>query len=219
MWPFNRTNKLVQGLGQHPFTRDMAKLEEAPYHLVFLCDDMKFAHQHSPKIRPFSRRVCRGFTQQSFDFRVGKYTGKALPFMGGGLKVKGEIHAVESRHVPVLDNHYRNGVEFARVRVNILAVTREHHIMPIGSEGFLKNLPEGAIRTVPGLGIRHYTSNRQSGVVEASMYVAMQAFWNPEDFRAFPNPMPEFPKDNIAWLPKYYNYPIERNRCPPIIPK
>ena len=45
MWPFDRNKKFIQSLGKgHSYTPDMTVLEQGPYQLVFLCDDMKRAH-------------------------------------------------------------------------------------------------------------------------------------------------------------------------------
>lgn len=131
-----------------------------------------------------------------------------------GLRIKGGIYSIPSRHVPMLDNYYRNGVEFVRVRTKIIITDRDHRIMSIGNEEFLRNLPRGSIRTVPELGIRHYTSNPMAGLVSASMYVTSRKLWRQvEGDKAFPVPPPQFPRDNLVWLPKYYRYPIERNKC------
>jgi hypothetical protein len=71
------------------------------------------------------------------------------------------------------------------------------------------------IRTVPELGLRHYLSNPHVHLVTVRMYVARQAFWMEADTdKSFPITQPSFPKEPLVWLPKYYKYPIERNRCP-----
>lgn len=216
-WPFNNLNKLVQGLGKdHPYTKDIVEVQDSKYKFVFLCDDVQRGHVNHHLIEGNSKEVSRGFTQKPMDYRVSKYGGKALPFShntGQRLKVKGKIYAVESWKIPVLDNHYKNGVEFARVKTNIIVTDRHHRVMSIGSEEFLKALPPGMIKTVPELGIRHYTSVPIAGVVETYMYVAMRVHWDPdENHSLFPNPMPEFPVQELVWLPKYYRYPVARNR-------
>lgn len=216
MWPFDRKKKLIQSLGAgNVKTPDIAKLEAGPFQLLFLCDDMKRAHDKHALIKDCSRQVGRGFTQEAFDFRIGKTTGKALPLMNkAGMKIKGEVHAIRSSHIPVLDNHYNNGVEFARVRTKILITDRDHRLMSIGSEEFLKHLPPGMIRTVPELGIRHYTSSQHVYMISAHMYVALKDFWIEEQIRSiFPLAQPTFPEIPTLWLQKYYRYPIERNRC------
>jgi hypothetical protein len=212
---FFRKRKFIQSLGQQ-FTPDMSKVEDSEHKLVFLNDDILPGYQHHHKIEKHLKVVSRGFTQQHFDYRVGKHTGKAVPFhvnKDGGLKVKGKICAVESRAIPILDNHYRNGVEFARVRTHIIVVDRDHQIMSIGNEEFLRHLPPGMIRTMPELGIRHYTSNPLVGLVGMYMYVAMRAHWEYEDFTHLPREIPTFPQQPTIWLPKYYRYPQARNKC------
>lgn len=217
MWPFNGTKKLVQSLGKsHPYTKDIVEVEDSQYKFVFLCDDVQRGHKHHHLIEGNSKEICRGFTRHPFDYRVSKYNAKALPFnhnVGNKLKVKGRIHAVETHKIPVLDNHYKNGVEFARVKTPIIVVDRDHRIMSIGSEQFLEKLPPGMIKTVPELGIRHYTSNPMVGLVETYMYVAMRVHWDPdENYSLFPNPMPTYPTQELVWLPKFYRYPVDRNR-------
>lgn len=220
MWPFDRKKRqmeFIRGLGkQYPFTPDMVKLEQAAHRLLFVCDDVMVPHENHQLIKNHSKKVGRAFTQQPFDFRVGRYSGKALPMMANdGLRVKGELHAIESNHFDALDRHYRNGVEFARVRVPVLVTNRDHQIVAIGSEEFLKALPPGMIRTVPELGIRHYISNPHVNLIQVQMYVAIKAFWfNDADAeKAFPKAHPVYPSEPLVWLPKYYKYPIERNRC------
>jgi len=217
MWPFDRGKKaFIRGLGKGTsFTKDMPVLEQQHHHLVFLYDDMMRPHKNYELIKDNSVKVGRGFTQQPFDLRITKHNAKAVAFIGNeGLKLKGELHAVQTRHMPILDNHYKNGVEFARVPVNILVTDRNHQLMSIGNEEFLRNFPKGMIRTVPELGLRHYVSIQVVCVISAKMYVGLKSHWNDEDHNLLRRPIPEFPKDNIVWLPKYYRYPIERNKCP-----
>src|ERR1700749_3563999 len=146
--------KFIQGLGKkYPFTPDMSEVEDSEHKLVFLCDDTQPGFIHMDKVRN-ARVVSRGFTQEKFDYRVSKHTGKAVPFMGKSdhhLRVKGKIVAIRSDKLPNLDNHYKNGVELARVRLHIIFTDRDHRIMSIGSKEFLKRLPPGMIRTVPEL--------------------------------------------------------------------
>src|SRR5260370_19232961 len=105
MWPFDRKQRFIQSLGKdNQHTPDMSTVEASMYRLLFVVDDMKKAHKNYNLLKGHGKRVSRGFTRETFDFRVGKHTGKALPFFSKeGLKVKGELHAVESRHIPVLD--------------------------------------------------------------------------------------------------------------------
>lgn len=217
MWPFNRRKRMkafVQGLGKrYPNTPDMAELETGPYTILFACDDLMTPHVNNRLLNNRSRKIGRGFTKDRFDYRVGKHTGKGLPFMDNeGLRVKGELHLVETGHVPALDKHYDNGVQFARVKVRIITTDRWHRLISIGNEERVRHLPQGVIRTVPELGIRHYTSNQMVHFVTAHMYVALKRFWQQDDKSWQPIP-PTFPKNELVWLPKYYKYPIERNRC------
>lgn len=216
MWPFDlvkRKRDFVQGLGkQYPKTPDIAELQTQEFKLMFMCDDMMVAHKNHKLIKDNSQRVSRGFTQQPFEYRIGRYENKGLPFQAkDGMKVKGEIHAVRTSIIPALDNHYDNGVQFARVRVNILVTDRDHKLIPIGSEEVVRNLPPGMIRTVPELGLRHYLSNTRVCVIPADMYVAIKVYWLKEP-NSFPKLKPVFPKDQLVWLPSYYHYPIDKNK-------
>lgn len=218
MWPFDvrrKKREFIQSLGKLPFTPDLPELEQAPYRLLFVCDDMKVPHQNHRIIKGHSIKVTRAFTQDRFDLRVGRHTGKALPVMNkDGLRIKGEVHAVESQHFKELDDHYRNGVEFARVKLKVITVDRDHQLIDIGNERHLQHLPPGVIRTVPELGLRHYLSNRHVHLVTVRMYVARQAFWLDGDVdSSFPITQSLFPVEPLVWLPRYYKYPIERNRC------
>lgn len=222
MWPFDRAKKkreFIQSLGkQHPFTPDLVELEQASHRLLFVCDDMMVPHQNHKLIKDHSVKVCRAFTQDRFDLRVAQYTGKALPLVAKeGFRIKGEIHAVESHHFTALDRHYKNGVEFARLKLKVITVDRDHQLIDIGNEQHLRNLPPGAIRTVPELGLRHYVSNPHVHLITVRMYVAMRRFWvhglGVDADKSFPITQPTFPKEPTIWLPKYYKYPIQRNRC------
>jgi hypothetical protein len=218
MWPFDvrrKKREFIQSLGKLPFTPDLPELEQAPCRLLFVCDDMMVPHQNHKIIKEHSTRVTRAFTQDRFDLRVGRHTGKALPMMNkDGLRIKGEVHAVESNHFKALDEHYRNGVEFVRVKLKVITTNRDHQLVDIGNERHLQHLPPGVIRTVPELGLRHYLSNPRVHLVTVRMYVARQAFWMETDTdKSFPIIQPLFPKEPFVWLPKYYKYPLERNRC------
>lgn len=220
MWPFDRAKKkreFIQSLGkQHPHTPDLVELEQASHRLLFVCDDMMVPHVNHKLIKDNSVKVSRGFTQDRFDLRVGRNTGKAVPVMSkDGLRIKGEIHAIESHHFDVLDRHYMNGVQFARVKVKVIVTDRDHQLVDIGNEYFIRKLPPGMIRTVPELGLRHYISNPHVALVTVRMYVAIQAFWLSEADaeKSFPIIKPTYPAEPLVWLPQYYKYPIDRNRC------
>lgn len=217
MWPFDRRNKekeFVQSLGKrYPHTPDMAQLETGPHTILFACDDLMTPHVNNKLLNNRSHKIGRGFTKDKFDYRIGRHTGRGLPFMNhNGLRVKGELHLVETGLVPALDKHYDNGVQFARVKVRIITTDRWHRMIPIGSEERIKNLPRGVIRTVPELGIRHYTSNPMVCFVTAHMYVALKQYWL-DDEKSWPLISPTFPETELIWLRSYYKYPIERNRC------
>ncbi|SRR6266576_1038567 len=218
MWPFDRQRKkleFIRSLGKHPFTPDLPDLEQSPYRLLFVCDDMMVPHQNHAIIKGRSARVSRAFTQDRFDLRVGRHTGKALPVLNkGGLRIKGEVHAIETQLFKALDEHYKNGVEFARIKLKVITTDRDHQLIDIGNERHLQHLPPGVIRTVPELGLRHYLSNPHVHLVTVRMYVALQSFWMEADTdKSFPIIQSQFPKEPLIWLPRYYKYPIERNRC------
>lgn len=217
MWPFRSTsNDLIQQISAPlKHTPDKALLVDGQFKLVFVCDDMMRAHKNYSLIKEHSAKVSRGFTRHPFDYRIGKHTGRGLPFMDkAGLKIKGELHAVESQHIIELDKRYKNGVEFARCRVDILAVDRAHQLMHIGDEAFVKNLPPGMIRTVPELQLRHYISDQFVCIIKAYMYIAIKKHWaeSPKEEASYPTVPVVFPKDPTVWLPKYFKYPINRNR-------
>jgi gamma-glutamylcyclotransferase (GGCT)/AIG2-like uncharacterized protein YtfP len=220
MWPFDRNKKmqqLVQSFAaSHPYTKDFADLETSQHRLMFVHDDMKVGHANHHLLKD-AKKVVRGFSQDHFDYRVGKFTGKAVPFAVNkqqGLKVKGDVYAVETRHIPAIDSHYRNGVEFARIRLNIIMIGRDQKLMSIGNEEFLKELPPGMIHTLPEFGTRRYISDTpRVHLIGAYMYVAMKSHWDEADVTLLPNPLPQFPPHELIWLPKYYRYPIERNKC------
>jgi len=216
MWPFDRKKKLVLSFGRDvTHTPDLPEVQDSMFKLLFVHDDMLPGHVNQGVLKGISQKVSRGFTQDSFDYRVGRFTGKAVPFLDpNGLKVKGQLHAVKSQHIPELDKRYKNGVEFFRLKVNVIVVNRDHIPMSIGNEAFLKQLPPGTVHTKPGLGIREYISDHaRVCLVQSYMYVAMKSHWNEDDHTILQTPHPEFPKQPLVWLPKYYRYPINRNVC------
>jgi hypothetical protein len=220
MWPFDikrKKREFIQSLGKrYPFTPDMVELEKSSHHLLFVCDDTMVPHKNHKLIKDRGNKVGRGFTQDRFDLRVGRHGGKALPLMAkDGLRIKGELHAVETNTFDALDRHYKNGVEFARVPLKVITTNRDHELVNIGGEEYLKRFPPGMIRTVPELGIRHYLSNQHVHLVTVHMYVAIKAVWltDTDAEKSFPVVKPTFPPEPLVWLPKYYKYPIDRNRC------
>src|ERR1041385_4565761 len=137
MWPFGPSAKsIIRAISATPvYTPDKPALVHSQFQLLFVCDDMMRPHKNYNLIRSNSAKVSRGFTRHPFDFRVGKHTGKGLPFQDqDGFKIKGELHAVESEHILELDKYYKNGVQFARCRVPILVTDRYHQLISIGNE-------------------------------------------------------------------------------------
>lgn len=219
MWPFDRQRKLrefVQGLGVRQ-TPDVAELEESKYRLVFICDDLQRAHKNYSLIKDHSTKVTRGFTRERFDYRVGKHTGRGLPFLDkDGLRVKGEVHAVRTHHIAqVLDKHYNNGVEFARVHTQAILTDRQHKLLPADCQRFLMEYSSGSTRTLTHRGLTHYLSHRRVSLLRVDMYVALKSHWvdQPNGEPSYPKAEVNFPKHALIWLPKYYKYPINRNRC------
>ena len=219
MWFFssNKKRAFIQALGKdHPKTPDLAQLEDKRNHLLFVCDDMMRPHQNYEHLQDCSRLAGRGFTRHHFDYRVTKHSGKGLPLPSrNGLRIKGELHLVDTPAFKALDNHYQNGIEFVRMSLQVIVTHADHQLITIGEERKLRDLPPGKITTKHELGIRHYVSDTSADLVHAFMYVAKAEHWVDQDKGGFSYPSAEvcFPKNPPHWLPKYYKYPINRNRC------
>jgi hypothetical protein len=226
MWPFNRTKRaqerlFVQKISQKPeFTPDISDLLKDRRQLLFACDDLMTPHVGYDLIKNNSRKIDRGFSRHKFDYRIHELSGMGVPLVGSKnsafepLKVKGELHSVDSEHFELLDYAYGNGVAFRRILIPILVSERIYGVFKIGKEGVIKDLPHGTIRTNQELGLRTYVSDRMVYPVQAWMYVALKSYWSDKLDGGYEYPRADIyePRDHISWLPKYFKYPITLNR-------
>lgn len=201
--------KFVRGLGKtYQHTPDIAVIEDSEFKLVFVCDDMMRSHKNYKNIQDNSAQATRAFTKPKFDYRIKRDNGQGLPFLGKRsnqhqpLRIKGEVHAIQSTHIPHLDNLYRNGVLFYRIRVPLLVPYREHTSFYNKSEDN-KPLPTALQGRKDAIG------PDMVAIIEAYMYVAASKAW-PDVDGGYVYTWAEIhePTQPRPWLPQYYRYPV-----------
>lgn len=193
------------------FTPDIAILEQGPFQLVFLCDDVMRAGKNYKVIAENSAYVARGFTRNGYNFyrkrtdgspviMAAKQTSNNYEF--SCLKIKGEIHSVESKDGMIgLDTHYQNGVQFRRKRIQILYPTSQH--------GVIENL-DSMGRPLPHtlLGKKHFLLPERVDLIWCWMYIGTSAYWKDllDGGFAFERVRISEPKEPKNWLIKYYHW-------------
>lgn len=191
-----------------PHTPDIAALEDSAFQLVFACDDLMYAGKSYDLIREHSTNECRGFSQHKLNFYYHREAKMGVPVVGKKssanqpLRIKGEVHKVFSNRLVELDNRYRNGVCFHRVRVPILVPWRDHEL--------IRNQSTDGRQLPPVLaGIKHKLGPEQLHVLEAWMYVGKTSFWMDKLDNGFETPqVPIYePKEDKPWLTRYYKFP------------
>ena len=201
-------NKSIQA--QIRFTPDIATLELSQFHLLFVCDDLMRAGKNYKIIADSSASVARGFTRNGYNFYrkvtdqtpvvvAAKQTDSRYDF--SCLKIKGEIHCIESKAFIRLDTHYQNGVQFRRKRVQILYPTRQHgQIVNHDTQG--RPLPE-ALR-----GHKHFLLPERVDPIWCWMYIGASNYWKPllDGGFAFEPVRIVEPKEDKNWLVKYYHW-------------
>ncbi len=222
MWPFNNNKQkdFVQRISALPeYTPDLAVLQKYPRNLLFACDGMMTPHKGHDLLNTYATKVGRGFTRNKFDFVVHADSGIGIPLTGNRnsspLRIKGEIHAVQSDHFKRLDFAYGNGIAFHRSRVGLLVTERLSQQFPIGKEEIVKDLPPGSIKTMSKIGMRRYTSeSRFVTIVQAWMYIAAKDYWMDKLDGGYEYPKADIhePKEYTPWLDRYYKYPLKLDR-------
>jgi len=213
LFPKVNAKAIVQeALIRSKFTPDITLLEQSQFQLVFVCDDLMKAGQRYQIIRENSAYVCRGFTQRPYQFYRRRVDGAGVVMRPNkvykdrydfsALKIKGEIHCVESVDGMVkLDNHYQNGVQYKRHRVHILYPFRQHgQVVNKTTDG--KPLPY----TLQGN--KHFLLPERVEPIEAWMYFGLRSYWNDlldGGFLFEPVRILE-PKEDRSWLIKFYSY-------------
>jgi hypothetical protein len=192
------------------FTPDIATLELSQFHLLFVCDDLMRAGKNYKLIADSSTTVARGFTLRGYNF-YRKVTDGTPVVMAAKqvknrydfscLKIKGEIHCVETPAIVKLDTHYQNGVQFRRKRVQILYPTRQHgQVVNKSTDG--KPLPY----TLQGR--KHFLLPERVDPIWTWMYIGTSKYWDKllDGGFAFEPVRIVEPEKERDWLIKYYSW-------------
>lgn len=197
-------------LVQTKFTPDIATLELSLLQRVFVCDDLMLAGKNHKLIRDHSTRICRVFTRRSYNFYQKRtdQTPVVLPAIQvnsrydfSSLKIKGEVYSVESSAIPKLDTHYQNGVQYKRVRAQLLYPTSQH--------GQVVNRDERGKPLPPALqGYKHFLLPERVDPIEAWMYIGIPEYWKDliDGGYFFEPARIAEPKKERPWLLKYYHF-------------
>jgi hypothetical protein len=200
-------------LSRTRFTPDIATLELSQFQLVFLCDDLMYSGKNYKILRDHSARIGRGFTLHGYNFyrkrtdgtpvvMTSKQTENRYDF--SCLKIKGEIHSIESPAMTKLDTHYQNGLQYRRNRTKILYPTRRHGVIE-NHDTMGRPLPY----TLQGK--KHFLLPERVDMITAWMYTGVPNYWNnliePIDGGfIFEQVRIEEPKEERRWLIKYYHF-------------
>lgn len=203
-------NALIQE--RMKFTPDIAMLEQSQYQLVFVCDDLMRSGRNYKVIQDNSAYVARGFTRNGYNFYRKRTDGSPVVmsakqvgdnrFDFSTLKIKGEIHSVESTEGMIkLDTHYQNGVQYRRKRIQILYPTSQHGVIEnLDTTG--KPLPH----TLQGK--KHFLLPERVDPIWCWMYIGTSTYWKDllDGGFAFERVRISEPKDEKNWLIKYYHW-------------
>lgn len=202
-------NKFALSMTRH--TPDIAVLEQKEFQLVFVCDDVMYSGKNYPIIKDCSAKISRAFTRFHYKYYVKPTDGTGVVVrvanqprnrydFSCGLKIKGEIHCIQSTSMTRLDNHYENGVKFRRTRTQVLRNATPHGMI-LNKDTLGRPLPLAL------QGPKHFLLPERVDPIWVWMYTAVSDYWNPllngMDF----NTVPVFePKVERNWLLKYYHY-------------
>lgn len=181
---------------------DLGVLEESPFQLFFAPDRTMRGCSEYPLIEN-SAFICYAYTLRKYSYWQQR-DGVAIPLPGTAadvlappLKIKGELHAVESSEFRNLDIFKDNLVSFRRQRVKLLIPHRPFHRIP---ERYDNGKP---IPLMPNQ--IHIGNERISRPVEAWMYVGVPEYWNDLlDGGYLFTKMPSY-KDKRPWLGEFYS--------------
>jgi len=187
-------------------TPDYPVLLESPAWLFFVVDDLQTGCRNALG----ERYACRAYTHCGFEVFRETLTDKVIPFHGYRspqlvdklhfARIKGEVHKVPTKQIPKLDTAMRNGVQFRRTRVLLLASERDHQL----EENFWHKHVTGAPL------YKHILTEERTVILRAFMYVAMRDYWNPiidglnfDHLEIQDSPRP--------WLNRHYQFNKRRN--------
>lgn len=194
------------------FTPDISQLEEAEFRLFFFPDDFRRDCLSYPKVMEHSAFEAMAFTKDPFNFYVKNNGDSLLPI---ALEAKtpsnfvknapifGELHSVRSSHIPMLDIHRQNGVQFIRKRVKITLPFR--YLIRGNEDEDGRELP----RVLQGKEhlLDPVLSSEKLAEIKPWMYVGNPDYWNPllDGGYTFQQVKVRQPMKDKPWLKEYYD--------------
>lgn len=194
------------------FTPDYPVLLDLKAHLFFVVDDLQSGCRNAIG----DKYGCRAYTNSGFECYREVLTDKVIPFYGSRkpelvdkmhfARMKGEVHKVPTKQIPAIDTVMRNGVQFKRTRILLLAPETLHTCVDNGQLDYVTGRP------LPWMlqGFKHHVSPERVIILRAWMYVAMRDYWNPiidgmnfDRLEMHDSPRP--------WLRRYYQFNKRRN--------
>jgi hypothetical protein len=197
------------------YTPDFPVLQDLKEHLFFIVNDFQRGcpnHVHLGK----AHYGTRAFSFDGFECYRECLTDKVIPFYERRIpdvvdkayfaRLKGEVWSVKTNQIPVLDTEMRNGVQFVRRRISLLAPDKDHVCIDNGQYDYVSGLP------LPYhlAGFKHYVSGEKVFMLQAWMYVAMRDYWNPLIDGLVFDRLEMYDSDRV-WLRKFYRFNKRRN--------
>ncbi len=194
------------------FTPDYPVLLDLQAHLFFVVDDLQSGCRNAIS----DKYGCRAYTNSGFECYRESLTDKVIPFYGSRkpelvdkmnfARIKGEVHKVPTKQIPELDTKMRNGVQYKRTRILLLAPETLHTCVDNGKLDYVTG------KELPWMlqGFKHHVSPERTIILRAWMYVAMRDYWNPiiDGLHFDRLEMQDSPR---PWLRRYYQFNKRRN--------
>ena len=191
------------------YTPDYPELLNQRLHLFFIVDNFQYGCPNNHLLGD-SAYGCRAFTWSGVECFRGPLTDRVVPFYEARspevidrkyfARIKGEVWKVPTKQIPVLDTEMRNGVQFKRHRITLLASERDHQL----EENRWHKHITGAPR------FKHIVSEERTVILRAWMYLAKRNYWNPI-IDGLSYDRLEMKDDDRPWLRRYYQFNKRRN--------
>lgn len=206
-------NLMIQMACKH--TPDMPELLDKQAHLFFIVDDFQHGCPNHAHLGD-SEYGCRAYSLDGVEAFRETLTNKVVPFYERRkpelvdkkhfARIRGEVYKVPTKQIPKLDTEMRNGVQFVRKRIELLAVETFHWCVDNGNYDYVSGLPLPYTLA----GFKHWVSPERVVVLKAWMYTAKRDYWNPLiDGMAFDHV--EIHDSPREWLRRYYKFNKRRN--------
>lgn len=192
------------------YTPDISKLEEQPWHLVFVCDEFKKDHLKHHLLGEDKHYAGPAYTQKMFRFwdkrddpTQSPIPMKALETENGFVRyfpplarIKGELWYIRPLQFLTLDTEKQNTVEFRRQRVTT--------VLPHRPLVWLKDPYKDPEETRSGFRPSTKLGDERVYIHRPWMYLGRRVFWEPHltayDFQH----VPLFPSER-QWCKQFYH--------------